>query len=82
MIPWDKLGRFILILARWMALSSMRLFTRLPFDNAIPDHTTIMNFRHPMEKSQLFGMFFMEEKKWISEVGIYLKESEFVIPLL
>jgi IS5 family transposase len=31
----------------------MRLFAKLSLDQAIPDHTTIMNFRHLLEQHQL-----------------------------
>ncbi|WP_026960286.1 IS5/IS1182 family transposase, partial [Aliagarivorans taiwanensis] len=34
-------------------IASMRLFAQLSLDSAIPDRTTIMNFRHLLEKHQL-----------------------------
>ena len=59
-------------------ITSMRLFTKLSLDNAIPDHTTIMNFRHLLEKHKLSRTLFMEVNKWLSEAGIYLKEGTLV----
>jgi IS5 family transposase len=34
-------------------IASMRLFARLSLDSALPDRTTIMNFRHLLEQHQL-----------------------------
>ena len=34
-------------------IASMRLFAGLSLDGAIPDHTTIMNFRHLLERHGL-----------------------------
>ncbi|WP_374483432.1 transposase, partial [Klebsiella pneumoniae] len=33
-------------------IASMRLFARLSLDSALPDRTTIMNFRHLLEQHQ------------------------------
>ncbi len=33
-------------------IASMRLFTKVSLDQAIPDRTTIMNFRHLLEQHQ------------------------------
>ena len=34
-------------------IASIRLFTRLSLDSALPDRTTIANFRHLLEQHQL-----------------------------
>jgi len=39
-------------------MTAMRNFARLSLDSAIPDHTTIMNFRHLLEKHQLAHRLF------------------------
>lgn len=36
-------------------IASMRLFARLSLDSALPDRTTIMNFRHLLEQHQLYS---------------------------
>jgi len=41
-------------------ITSMRLFAGLSLDSAIPDHTTIMNFRHLLEKHKLSRQLFKE----------------------
>ena len=38
-------------------IASMRLFAKLSLDQAIPDRTTIMNFRHLLEQHQLAMLF-------------------------
>lgn len=59
-------------------VTSMRLFAGLSLDSAIPDHTTIMNFRHLLEKHKLSCQLFKEVNKWLSNAGIYLKEGTIV----
>jgi IS5 family transposase len=56
----------------------MRLFADLSLDTPIPDHTTIMNFRHLLEKYKLSRQLFKEVNKWLSNAGIYLKEGTIV----
>ncbi len=59
-------------------IASMRWFAGLSLDNAIPDHTTIMNFRHLLEKHKLARTLFKEVNQWLSDAGIYLKEGAIV----
>lgn len=59
-------------------ITSMRPFAGLSLDSAIPDHTTIMNFRHLLEKHKLSRQLFKEVNKWLSSAGIYLKEGTIV----
>jgi transposase, IS5 family len=59
-------------------ITSMRLFADLSLDNPIPDHTTIMNFRHLLEKHKLSRQLFKEVNRWLSDAGIYLKEGTIV----
>jgi IS5 family transposase len=56
----------------------MRLFADLSLDNPIPDHTTIMNFRHLLEGHKLTHQFFKEVNKYLSDADTYLKEGSIV----
>ncbi len=44
-------------------IASMRLFARLSLDSALPDRTTIMNFRHLLEQHQLARQLFKTIKR-------------------
>jgi IS5 family transposase len=59
-------------------ITSMRIFAGWSLDSAISDHTTIMNFRHLLEKHKLSRQLFKEVNKWLSSAGIYLKEGTIV----
>ena len=54
---------------------SMRFFAGLSLDGAIPDHTTIMNFRHLLERHGLAHKVFNEVSTWLSEAGVLIKEG-------
>lgn len=41
-------------------IASIRIFTSLSLDKPIPDHTTIMNFRHLLERNGLGRQIFEE----------------------
>ena len=56
----------------------MRLFTGLSLDKAIPDRTTIMNFRHLLETHNLARAIFTDVNQWLTESGIVLKEGSLV----
>ena len=56
-------------------IASMRLFADLSLDGAIPDHTTIMNFRHLLERHGLTHQIFNEVSTWLSEAGVLIKEG-------
>jgi len=56
-------------------IASMRLFSGLSLDNAIPDHTTIMNFSHLLERQGLSRKIFEEVSAWLSETGVLVKEG-------
>lgn len=56
-------------------IASMRLFAGLSLDRPIPDHTTIMNFRHLLERHGLARQLFEEVSTWLSEAGVLLKEG-------
>lgn len=53
----------------------MRSFAGLSLDGAIPDHTTIMNFRHLLERHDLARQIFEEVSTWLSEAGVLVKEG-------
>ena len=59
-------------------IASMRLFSGLSLDKPIPDHTTIMNFRHLLERKKLAREIFKEVNQWLTEAGVLLKESTLV----
>lgn len=59
-------------------IASMRLFAGLSLDKKIPDHTTIMNFRHLLERKGLSRKLFNEVNLWLSDAGILLKEGTLV----
>ncbi|HFT4590590.1 TPA: transposase, partial [Klebsiella pneumoniae] len=51
-------------------IASMRLFARLSLDSALPDRTTIMNFRHLLEQHQLARQLFKTINRWLAEVDV------------
>ena len=59
-------------------IASIRLFAGLSLDKSIPDRTTIMNFRHLLEKHQLGRAIFDEVNDWLTESGVVLKEGTLV----
>lgn len=59
-------------------IASMRLFAGLSLDKAIPDHTTILKFRHLLERHDLARQVFQEVNQWLSEAGVLLKEGSLV----
>ena len=59
-------------------ISSMRLFTNLSLDGAIPYLTTIMNFRHLLARHQLARKLFEEINDWLSETGLLLEKGTIV----
>ncbi len=59
-------------------IASMRLFAGLSLDKAIPDHTTIMNFRHLLERRGLTRKLFKKVNQWLTEAGVFLKEDTLV----
>ena len=53
-------------------IASMRLFARLSPDSALPDRTTIMNFRHLLEQHQLARQLFKTINRWLAEAGVMM----------
>ncbi|GGO76406.1 hypothetical protein GCM10011348_03530 [Marinobacterium nitratireducens] len=53
----------------------MRLFAGPSLDKAIPDHSTILKFRHLLEQHGLARQIFEEVNQWLSEAGVQLKEG-------
>lgn len=56
-------------------IASMRLFAGLSLDKAIPDHATIMNVHHLLERQGLSREIFEEVSAWLSEAGALVKEG-------
>ncbi|WP_320760971.1 IS5 family transposase, partial [Escherichia coli] len=57
-------------------IASMRLFARLSLDSALPDRTTIMNFRHLLEQHQLARQLFKTINRWLAEAGVMMTHPE------
>lgn len=55
--------------------SSIRRFAQLSLEHAIPDRTTILNFRHLLERYELGRQIFEAINYWLKEAGILLKEG-------
>lgn len=59
-------------------IASMRLFARLSLDSALPDRTTIMNFRHLLEQHQLARQLFKTINRWLAEEGVMMTQGTLV----
>ena len=59
-------------------ITSMRLFAKLSLDQAIPDRTTIMNFRHLLEQHRLARQLFESINQWLSDAGIMMTQGTLV----
>ncbi len=59
-------------------IESVRRFVGLKITGPIPDETTILNFRHLLEKHKMGGKLFDEINKHLSEQGLVLKEGSIV----
>ena len=55
-------------------IASIRLFSGLSLNKPIPDHTTIINFRHLLKRHDLARHFFDDVNTWLTEAGIIVKE--------
>lgn len=58
-------------------ITSMRLFAGLGLDN-IPDETTILRFRHLLERHHLTEKLFRKTEKYLSERNLILSEGTIV----
>ena len=56
-------------------IASMRRFAYLSLDKSIPDHTTIMKFRHLLEKHYLGRQIFDAINQFLEESGLLMKEG-------
>lgn len=54
------------------------LFAVLSLEDAIPNHTTIMNFRHLPKRHKLGYKLFKEVHKWLPDAGVCFKEGTIV----
>ncbi|MDP0590335.1 MAG: transposase [Candidatus Endonucleobacter bathymodioli] len=54
-------------------IQSMRVFVGLSLNGTIPGHTTIMNFRHLLERHDLVRKIFNEVNDWLSDAGVLVK---------
>jgi len=56
-------------------IASMRRFSHLSLDRAIPDHTTVMKFRHLLEKHYLGRQIFDAIHQYLEDSGLLMKEG-------
>ena len=61
-------------------IASMRLFAHLSLDGAIPDRTTIMNFRHLLEQHQLARQLLETINEWLTDSGVMMKQGTLLMP--
>ncbi len=47
-------------------------------DSALPDRTTIMNFRHLLEQHQLARQLFKTINRWLAEAGVMMTQGTLV----
>ena len=59
-------------------IASMRQFAQLSLDKAIPDRTTIMNFRHLLEMHKLTRQLFKTVNQWLSDCGVMMTQGTLV----
>jgi len=60
-------------------IESMRRFADIDIEaDVIPDETTILNFRHLLEKHNLTKQIFEKTKQYLSEKGLLLREGTIV----
>jgi IS5 family transposase len=58
---------------------SMRRFARIDLEvDAVPDETTILNFRHLLEKQALTKKIFEKTQRYLTEKGLLLREGTIV----
>ena len=77
MQQWYSLGDEALEDALY-EIASMRQFAQLSLDKAIPDRTTIMNFRHLLEKHKLTRKLFKTVNQWLSDYGVMMTQGTLV----
>jgi len=89
-MPLERMLR-IYFMQQWYGLSdpamedalydieSMRRFADIDIGvDAVPDETTILNFRHLLEKYNLTRQLFERTKKYLSDKGLLLREGTIV----
>jgi len=89
-IPMERMLR-IYFMQQWYGLSdpamedalydieSMRRFADVNIEvDVIPDETTILNFRHLLERHNLTKQIFEKTKRYLSEKGLLLREGTIV----
>jgi len=54
---------------------AMRLFSGLSLNGMTPGHTTIMSFRHLLERHDLARKIFNEVNDWLSDADVLAKEG-------
>jgi IS5 family transposase len=56
-------------------IASMRCFSHLALDRALPDHTTVMKFHYLLEKHHLGCPIFDAINQYLEESGLLMKEG-------
>ncbi len=54
-------------------IASIRLFAGLSLDKPILDHSTILKFRHLLERHGLARKIVSEVRNWLTEAGVLIK---------
>ena len=68
-------------MARWRCSVRNRLHASVCpviLDSALPDRTTIMNFRHLLEQHQLARQLFKTINRWLAEAGVMMTQGTLV----
>jgi Transposase and inactivated derivatives, IS5 family len=63
-------------------IASMRQFAQLSLDKAIPDRTTIMNFRHLLEKAQADSQIIQNGQPMAVGRGVMMTQGHWWMPRL
>jgi len=59
-------------------IESMRRFAGLRLSDALPDETTMVNFRHLLEQHQLGKVILQEVNRHLEREGLWLREGSIV----
>jgi IS5 family transposase len=56
-------------------IASIHLFAGMSLGKPIPDHSTILRFRHLLERHGLATKIFSEVSTWLAEAGVLVKKA-------
>ncbi len=64
----------------WKMPSASMPVCPIILDSALPDRTTIMNFRHLLEQHQLARQLFKTINRWLAEAGVMMTKALWWMP--